>query len=358
MPAGGAATAAVAGPSALAIAGSIAGPILGGILGGSSSSKARKQAAAAAAAAYAELAKVGMPPDLSKEVILQQFQSMGILTPELEQELSLQASEVAKIQEDPALRGAQIEALNTLGGVSRGGLRAEDRTAYNQLRNQVQQDAEAKRQQLMQTMQARGMGGSGAELMAQLQSSQASADTAAAGADALAGQASQNALAALGQRANLAGSVRSQDMSAEEMRAKAIDDRNQFLYQNSVNRQASNVNTRNSAQAANLTNQQNIANANVDQSNVESLRQNEARRQNWQDQLDLASAKAAALNNQASQARADGQAKANTYSALGNALGSGFAAYGQYQANKPATNTTTSTTPSGIYSYNSRGTLA
>ena len=41
-------------------------------------------------------------------------------------------------------------------------------------------------------MQARGMGGSGAELMAQLASSQASADTASAGADNIAAQASQN----------------------------------------------------------------------------------------------------------------------------------------------------------------------
>lgn len=345
MPAGGALT-----------AGAIAAPIIGGILGSSSASKARKQAAAAAAAAYAELSKVGMPPDLSKEVILKQFQEMGILTPELEQEISLQASEVAKIQEDPALRGAQIEALNTLGGLSRGGLQAGDRTAYNQLRSQVQQDSEAKRQQILQQMQARGMGGSGADLAAQLQSAQASADTASAGADALAATASQNALSALGQRASLAGSVRSQDLTADEMRAKAIDDRNNFLYQNSVARQANNVGVKNAAAQANLANQQRISELNTAQANTEALRQNEAQRQTWQDNLTLATAKANALNNQGTVASNNAQSQANMYSALGNALGSGFATLAAPKAD--TTKTVGTSTPSSIYSYNSSGKLA
>lgn len=336
MPAGGALTAAA-----------IAGPVIGGVLGASSASKARKQAAAAAAAAYAELSKVGMPPDLSKEVILQQFQEMGILTPELEQEIDLQASQVAQIEEDPALRTAQMEALNTLGGVSRGGLRAEDRTAYNELRAKTQQDAEAKRQQLLQSMAARGMGGSGAELMAQLQSAQASADTASAGADTLASDASKRALEALMQKSNVAGNIRSQDMSAAELKAKAIDDRNQFLYQNSVNRQSSNVAAKNAAQQANLANKQRLSELNTAQGNTEALRQNEAKRQTWQDQLALAQSKANALNNQGTVASQNAQSQANTYSALGNALGSGFATL----ANRPATPEKSTTGSAGDIYY-------
>lgn len=314
MPAGGALT-----------AGAIAAPLIGGIIGSSSASKARKAAAAAAAAAYAELQKIGMPPDISKEVILQQFASQGTLTPELQQEIELQATEVAKIQEDPALRNAQLDVLNTLGNVSRTGLQASDRSAYNELRARTQQDAEAKRQQILQQMQARGMGSSGASLAAQLQSSQASADEASAGADRLAAQASQNALSALAQRAQVAGGVRSQDMSAAELRAKAIDDRNNFLYQNSVSRQAANVNAQNQAQQANLQNAQRLAEMNTAQGNQEALRQNEAKRQLYMDQLALAQSKANALNNQGTVAAQGYQQQANTYSALGNALGSGFA---------------------------------
>lgn len=329
MPAGGAMTAAA-----------IAGPVIGGIMGGMSASKARKQAAAAAAAAYAELNKVGMPPDLSKEVILQKFQEMGMLTPELEQEISLQGSEVAKIQEDPSLRGAQMEALNTLGQVSRGGLQAGDRQAYNELRAATQRDAEAKRQQVLQQMQSQGMGGSGASLIAQLQSGQAAEDTASAQGDRLAAQASQNALAALSQRSNLASGMRSQDMSAAELRAKAIDDRNRFLAENSVARQRANIGMKNEAQQANLANAQRLSELNVSQSNTEAQRQNQAKRDYFQDQLGLATAKANALNNQGTVAQQGAQAQANMYSGIGNALGQGFAAYGASQAKTPTKSTT------------------
>lgn len=337
MPAGGWVTAGVA-----------ASGVIGGLLSSSSAKKAAKAQQQAAAAAYAELNKLGLPPDISKEIILKQFQSMGVLTPELEQEINLQEAQVSKIQEDPSLRNAQMEALSTLGGVSRGGLRAEDRAAYNELRGKVQQDAEAKRQQILQSMQARGMASSGSNLAAQLQSAQASADTASAGADTLAADASKRALEALSQRANLAGSVRGQDMSAEEMKARAIDERNKFLYENSVSRQRSNVGALNAAQAANLENQQKLANMNTAQANEETNRQNEAKRQYYMDQLDLAKAKASALNSQGQAASAGYQAKGAAQAGLASAIGQGIGAYGAYASSKqPAAQTTNE--PTGGY---------
>lgn len=330
MPAGG-----------LVTAGVVASSVIGGLMSSSSAKKAAKAQQAAAAAAFAELNKLGLPPDISKEVILKQFQNMGVLTPELEQEINLQSSEVAQIQEDPALRNAQMDALSTLGGVSRGGLRAEDRAAYNELRARVQQDAESKRQQILQQMQARGMASSGANLATQLQSAQASADTASAGADTLAADASRRALEALSQRANLAGSVRSQDMSAAEMRARAIDERNRFLYQNSVDRQRQNLSALNAAQASNLANQQRVSDMNVNQENEESLRQNEAKRQYYMDQLDLAKAKANALNSQGQAASAGYQARGAAQAGIASAIGQGIGAYGSYLSSQPKPKSTT-----------------
>lgn len=310
----------------------VAAPVIGGLMGSMSASAGRKQAAAASAAAYAELMKMGLPPDLSKELILKQFQSEGILTPELEQEINLQSSQVGQIQEDPSLRAAQLESLQTLGGVSRGGLQAGDRAAYNELRAATQRDSEAKRQQILQQMQAQGMGSSGANLMTQLQSAQSAEDTQSAGADRMAAQASQNALQALNQRAQLAGSVRGQDMSAAEMKARAIDDRNRFLYENSASRQRSNLGALNQAQQANLANKQRLSEMNIGQSNQEQLRQNQAKRDYWQDQLGLAQAKASALVGRGQQAQQAGQAQANMYAGLGSAVGQGFGAYGASQA--------------------------
>jgi len=325
----------------MALVAAVAAPIVGGAMGMFSASAGRKQAAAAAAAAYAELQKIGMPPDLSRELILKQFQSEGILTPELEQDINLQASQVAQIAEDPRLRGAQLEALNTLGQVSRSGLRAEDRGAFNELRAATQRDSEAKRQQILQQMQAQGMGSSGANLMAQLQSAQAAEDTQSAGADRLAAEASRRALDAVAQRANLAGGVRSQDFSANETRSRALDDRNRFLYENSASRQRANIAAQNQAQGSNLANKQRLSEMNVGQANTETQRQNQAKRDYWQDQLSLAQAKANALNNQGSMAQQSGQAQASMYGGLGSAIGQGFAAYG---ANQPKTTAPTNNT--------------
>ena len=307
---------------------SIGAPIVGGLLGSSSAKKAAAAQVAAARQALDQLNAIGYPPDVSKEIILQRYQSEGTLTPELMQSIDLAASEVANIQEDPSLRNAQMEALNTLGQVSRGGLRAEDRAAYNELRQKTQQDAEAKRQQIIQAMQARGMGGSGNELIAQLQAGQAAEDQASAQADRLAAQASQNALQALNQRLAGAGNVRGQDMSAAQMKAQAIDDRNRFMYQNSMNVQQANINARNAAQQANLQNTQRLSEMNTTQGNEELQRQNQAKRQYFQDQLGLAQAKAGAIGGVGQAQAAQGMQKANMFSNLGNAIGQGFAAYG------------------------------
>lgn len=303
--------------------------VVGGIMGSMSASKGRKQAAAASAAAFQELLNIGLPPDLSKEIILKQFKSEGILTPELEQDINIQESQVGQIKEDASLRGVQKEALDTLGQVSRSGLRAEDRGAFNELRAKTQQDSEAKRQQILQQMQAQGMGSSGANLMAQLQSAQAAEDSQSAGADRLASEASRRALDAVSQRAQLAGGVRTQDFGVNEARAKALDDRNQFLYANSASRQSANVAAQNQAQQANLSNKQRIGDLNVGQANTESLRQNQAKRDYWQDNLSLAQAKSAALTSQGQQAQAAGQAQADRYVGMGNSIGQGVAAYGQ-----------------------------
>lgn len=328
MPAGGGMT---AGTMAL-IGASASAPIIGGIMGGSSAKKAAAARAAAAQAALAELNKLGLPPDLSKAVVMQQFENQGYYSPELEQEIEMAQSQVAQVKEDEGLRQAQMEVLGSLGDISRGGLRAEDKAAYNQLRAQVQRDSEAKRQQILQQMAARGMAGSGAELITQLQSAQAATDTASEGADRLAAEASQRALAALSQRAQQAGSVRQQDLSVNEMRARALDDRNRFLYENSVSRQRSNLANLNEAQRQNLANKQRLSEMNIQQANTEAQRQNQARRDFFQDKFQLAAAKANAINNQGSAIAQQHQAKADMMSGLGSAIGQGFGAAANYQA--------------------------
>lgn len=315
------------------IAAAAAAPIIGGIVGNIMGQGDRNKARAAMKDAYAQLQAIGFPPDLSKEVILEEFQRAGAYTPELEEDLNstFEESQVAKITEDPSLRQAQMKALSSMQDRAQVGLSAEDRASLNQVRSQVQKDAEAKRQQILSNMAARGQGGSGAELMAQLQAGQASAEQAAQGSDAIMAQAQQRALQALGQSADMAGNVRGQDFGAAQAKASALDERNRFLAQNSIARQQRNVGSLNQAQQLNLAEQQRVQDANTQMANQEKLRQNQALRDQFQDKLGLASAKAGALTGQANYYQGQAQNTAASMAGIGSAVGGGISAYGQQQ---------------------------
>jgi len=253
----------------------VAAPIVGGLVGNLMSQKDKASQKKAMKQAIAELESVGLPPDLSKEIIYQQFQKVGILTPQLEADLndSFAESEVGKIEEDKGLRESQVKALSDMQKRAKVGLSAEDRASLNQVRSEVQRDAEAKRQQVLQQMQARGMGGSGASLVAQLQAGQDAQNLASQQSDNQMAMAQQRALQALGQSSDMASKVRGQDFDVNQNKANAIDERNRFLAENSISRQQRNVSSLNQAQLANLQEQQRIADANIQQANAEKQRQ-------------------------------------------------------------------------------------
>lgn len=267
------------------------GGIVGGILGNNAAKMDRSNQKKMMKQMVEEYKKIGYPPDYAREIIMQELVRQGVYTPELEQDLSDSVAESAMgdIQEDPALREAQMGALSSMQKRGKVGLSAEDRAALNQVRSEVQRDSEAKRQQILQQMQARGMGGSGAELMAQLSSAQGAADQAAAGSDTLMAQAQQRAMEAIRQSAGMAGEVRGQDFGVASDKARAIDERNRFLAENTIARQQRNVQNLNQAQMANLQEQQRIADYNTQQKNAELLRQRDAEQRQYTDKLNYAS---------------------------------------------------------------------
>lgn len=299
------------------------GGIIGGFLGGNAAKSDRSNAKDAMKQAAAIYDQIGLPPDLSKELILKEFERAGLYTPELEQDLNdtFAESEMAKIQEDPELRKAQTEALSMMRNRAKVGLSAEDRAALNQVRNEVQRDAEAKRQQVLQQMQARGMGGSGAALVAQLQAGQDAQNLASQQSDTQMAQAQQRALQALGQSSDMASGMRSQDFNVNQAKASAIDERNRFLQQNSIARQQRNVGALNQAQLANLQEQQRIADANVAQANKEKQRQVDAQSGQYNQKLAWASGKAGQLGNLSDFLGKTAQQKADAQVAMGKGFG-------------------------------------
>lgn len=275
-------------------AGAIAAPLLGGIIGGIAAGEDREKASGAAQAAIDEINAVGAPPDLSKQIIREKFEQVGILTPELEQQIDMGMSQLQNVQEDQQLKQAQLSALTDLQKRGKVGLSPEDRAALNEMRAQITQDSEAKRQQVMQSLQSRGMGGSGAELASQLAASQAGTNLQAQQSDRLSAEASQRALQAMSQSGQMAGQMQQSQFEREAQKAKAADLFRQFDVQNQQAQQQRNISAKNIAQQQNLGTKQRIAEANVTQTNEERLRQAAAQRQFWLDQMDRAKARSAA----------------------------------------------------------------
>lgn len=108
---------------------------------------------------------------------------------------------------DSGAQAVQQSALQQLQQQSQGGLNAGDKAKLYQ--TQQAQGAQAKGAQdaIMQGAAARGQGNSGASLAAQLAAQQSGQEAGADAGEAVAGQASDRAMAATGQAANLAGSM-------------------------------------------------------------------------------------------------------------------------------------------------------
>jgi hypothetical protein len=275
-----------------------AGSLITGVGGMIQGHKNRKAAERAYQAAMEKINEVGAPPNLARDIFLEEFKSAGVLTPELEQNINIEASKVAQIQEDPRLKDAQLRALEQMQQAGRG-LSPQERATFNKLRSEVQRDAEAKRQQIIQNMQARGQAGGGAELAASLMASQAGADQASEAGDRIASASAERALQAMLQSGQLGGQIRGQDFTVAQAKAAAEDEMNRMKFQTSVGMQQRNIDRANQATAANLSNQQRLMDANAAMRNQEKQRKLEADRTFWQDRMAMASKQAGMQEGQA-----------------------------------------------------------
>lgn len=283
-------------------------------------------------AAYQQILSVGAPPDLSKEIIRDQLKQVGIYSPQLEDSITQETSKLSQIQEDPKLKDAQMQALQGLQQRGAQGLTAQERGAFNETRRNVEKEAESKRQQVIQNLAQRGLAGGGAEIAAQLGAAQSGDERLSAEGDRLAAAAAQNALQATAQAGQLGGQIRGQDFSVNSAKAQAADELNRFNVSNQIARQQRNVANENQAQQQNLATQQQISNYNTQQANEERLRQAQAQRQNWQDQMTAAQARAGALSGQGQYNQQQAQNTASAWQGVGQGISGAANSYGAQQA--------------------------
>jgi|GEM_PF-1545991 len=171
------------------------------------------------------------------------------------------------VEENGVRTAAQDAALERLASLADSGLSDADKLGFEDARSNAASMARGSREAVISNMNARGLGGSGMDYAIQEIGNQEAAERARKSSMETAATAAQQR--ALYQKAYLdaIGGARDQDYRAEANNSDIINDFNK-----------SNTAARNTAQAGNLTNRQNIVNSNVEGRN-EAQRVNQGNRQ-------------------------------------------------------------------------------
>jgi hypothetical protein len=231
-----------------------AGTVAGGLMG--YLTRPDLSASTQSAKIQALTALLNRPPEIP-EVELQKYSTpealayLGNFTPE-----ELQATGLPSGVINQAMRNKQLQALGGVEQLSQTGLSAIDRAALSEIQNQIAAQERGQRESILQNMAQRGLSGSGQELAAQLQSSQAASQMASQQGLQQAAQAQQARVNALSNLSNMASGIEQTDFERQAQKAQAQDIINQF-----------NVQNRNTAGLRNLQTQQDLANINVQERN-------------------------------------------------------------------------------------------
>jgi hypothetical protein len=231
-----------------------AGTVAGGLMG--YLTRPDLSASTQSAKLQALTALLNRPPEIP-EVELQKYSTpealayLGNFTPE-----ELQATGLPTGVINQAMRNKQLQALGGVEQLSQTGLSAIDRAALSEIQNEIAMQERGQRESILQNMAQRGLSGSGQELAAQLQSSQAASQMASQQGMQQAAQAQQARVNALSNLSNMASGIEQTDFQRQAQKAQAQDVINQFNTQN-----------RNTAGLRNLQTQQDLANINVQERN-------------------------------------------------------------------------------------------
>lgn len=271
-------------------------------------------------------------PDTSDmELQLKQLVQQGVLTPEDAQAALVGDSAMNGITLDPALKEKQMASLQALQDLADGGgMTLTDQANLSKIQNQINTQSRGAREAILQNAQQRGLGGSGLELMSQMQNQQDAATRSSQGGLDVAAQARDRALEAMIQGGQMAGDVRNQDFNQQAQVAGAQDAISKFNAQNQQQINMANTAAHNNAQATNLQNKQDIANQNVGLQNTQQQYNKNLIQQNYDNEIKKRSGQAGIAQNNAANAGRDNQNQANANNQLiGGLIGAGSSFLGR-----------------------------
>lgn len=284
------------------------------------------------------------------QVQLDKYVQAGTLTPEQAEAQLLQSNAFNDIVTDPALAGAQKQALAALQEVgTSGGMTAIDKARLQDITNEQNQVAKGRNEAVMQQAQQRGMGGSDINTVNQLLNEQGAADRASQRGTDVAAEAQARALQALQAAGTTAGQIRGQDYGEQSNKAQAENAIDLFNKQTMNQTNLYNVDAANKAQAANLANAQAVANANTGTANTEKTYNAQQAQQVFNDNMAKAQGIAGTYNGWANDATAASRSENAADMALtGGAIQGIATAFGGpagAAATSPAAKGTTSSSP-------------
>ena len=266
-------------------------------------------------------------PDISQmQIELEMLVQQGVLTPEEAQVQLQEASLASGIQTDPALLQAQQDALASLQEIGQNGMTQMDRAKLAQIQREEQTAGRGAREAILADAQAKGMGGSGLNLMAQLKNQQDQATRQSIRDTDVAGMAQERALQALQGAGSLGGQMQQTSFNQQFQKAGAQDAINQFNTQNMNQFNQANVKARNDAQATNLQNKQRIADSNVGTKNTQQQYNKQLAQQDFENRYKKAGGTASAYQNLAGQYNANAAQNMNLVGSGMQAGASAFAA--------------------------------
>lgn len=320
---------AVGGPWGAAIGG-VAGGIAG-LLSGDGGEEALQRAMAEG---IAQLDALGLPPDQSAPLIYRQLQVGGHLTPQMEGQVQEELFNASKVYDNKKTRADLESALQGQRSKAFGGINLEQLANQQRLLQQSGAVTQSQIKGLLQAQQQRGQSGSGDVFAAMLNSVANGAQQNSQNALQIGAQNSQSQDAALRDYLTGLGALRQSDSQRDQFNASAQNTHNQFLATNSLSRQRQNVNALNNAQELNLNRQQNVNDKNTMMAHQELLRQQEAKRNFWNDRMNYINSRTGMqvgqLQNQVNNSN-------QNFNNITQGVGQIGAAVGQYMNNKNRT---------------------
>ena len=298
-----------------------AGSIVGGYLASKAAKEAEAQRAAFTEKAIAELEKVGVPSVEAQKIALETPELVFNYAPQLEKDFPTLRSHFEQIEVDPRLKEAQSQALTGIQERAEMGLTPEEQAQLNSLRRQTGQQFKSQQEGILQQMEQRGLGGSGAELAAQLAGSQAGTQRAAEESDRLAAMQFQAKQAALAQLANVAGGIRGQEFGEQATQAGGMDAISQFNASQQSETQRRNIDSMNQAKLMQEQLKQQLEGQDVQTSNVQEQYNKGLLQQDYQNKLEKAKGLAAAYTGAGQAAAQAGANQASNIAQIGSGVG-------------------------------------